>query len=290
MIRGMETYEVPYGYRAKVGLIVVGPNLNPTPEIRRMLPDYVQMRETRIHMEPVVDIEECSKLSAPLGYSASLLAEGMCSPLLGNRSAIAFACTAGSLVGGPGWDKKEVAMMEKATANFPSTRYAKGRLVPGKGIPATTTATAVEEAMRFMGFRKIVITGPYIDELNERFRVFYEGSGFKVLKVNGLGIRDLYEMGSTKPSQAYDAAMKAVVPEADGIFVGCTNFRCSDVIEQIEQDTGKPVVTANQATAWHLMRTLGIDDPVEGYGELLRRPRLNTRPRPSRKAAGGGSR
>jgi maleate isomerase len=180
--------------------------------------------------------------------------------------------------------------MEKATANFPSTRYVKGRLVPGKGIPATTTATAVEEAMRFMGFRKIVITGPYIDELNERFRVFYEGSGFKVLKVNGLGIRDLYEMGSTKPSQAYDAAMKAVVPEADGIFVGCTNFRCSDVIEQIEQDTGKPVVTANQATAWHLMRTLGIDDPVEGYGELLRRPRLNTRPRSSRKAAGGGSR
>ncbi len=56
MIKQKETYEVPYGYRARVGLVVVGPNLNPTPEISRMLPDYVQMRETRIHMDPVVNI------------------------------------------------------------------------------------------------------------------------------------------------------------------------------------------------------------------------------------------
>ena len=112
MFKKQEIYEVPYGYRAKVGLVVVGPNLNPTPEICRMLPDYVQIRETRIHMDPVVNVEECSKLSEPLGNAASLLAEGLSSPILGNRSAIAFACTAGSLVGGPGWDKKEIEMME----------------------------------------------------------------------------------------------------------------------------------------------------------------------------------
>ncbi len=125
--------------------------------------------------------------------------------------------------------------------------------------------------MLFMGFKKIVITGPYIDEINERFRVFYENSGFEVLNVTGLGIEDLYEMGATKPSQAYQAAMQAVVPEADGIFITCTNFRCSDVIEEIEQDSGLPVVTSNQATAWHLMKLLGINDVIEGYGQLLRK-------------------
>ena len=270
-----KTYEVPYGYRAKVGLVVVGPNLNPTPEITRMLPDYVQIRETRIHMEPVVNIEECSKLSEPLGAAAAVLAEGLSSPLLGNRSAIAFACTAGSLVGGPGWDKNEIAMMQNATARFPCSLALPALKSGSRGIPCTTTATAAEEAMRFMGFKKIVITGPYIDELNERFRLFYEDSGFEVLKVTGLGIEDLYEMGATKPSEAYRAAMAAVVPEADGIFITCTNFRCSDVIEEIEHDSGKPVVTSNQATAWHLMKLLGINDVVEGYGQLLRKtPRV----------------
>lgn len=261
-MQAQQNFDVPYGYRAKVGLIVVGPNLNPTPEIARMLPGYVQMRETRIHMEPVVNIEECSKLSTPLGAAASVIAEGLVSPVLGKRSAIAFACTAGSLVGGPGWDKKEIEMME---AN-------------SRGIPCTTTATAAEEAMHFMGFKKIVLAGPYIKELDERFRIFYEQSGFDVLNVVGLGIEDLYDIGATKPSQAYQVAMEAVVPEADGIFITCTNFRCSDVIEEIERDSGKPVVTSNQATAWHLMKLLGINDLVEGYGELLRRtPRVGAR-------------
>jgi len=257
--RDLEAYGVPYGYRAKVGLIVVGPNLNPTPEICRMLPPYVQVRETRIHMEPAVNVQECSKLSARLPEPAGLLAEGMASPLLGNNSAIAFACTAGSLIGGPGWDKNEIASMQ---AN-------------SKGIPCTTTATAVEEAMRFIGLKKIVIAGPYIDEVNQRFKEFYEASGFKVLNVAGLQIEDLYEMGVTKPSQAYQIALKAMVPETEGIFIACTNFRCSDVIEEIERDTGKPLVTANQATAWHLMKLLKINDPVEGYGQLLRKvPRV----------------
>ncbi|MBW1994094.1 MAG: aspartate/glutamate racemase family protein, partial [Deltaproteobacteria bacterium] len=177
-----------------------------------------------------------------------------------------------SLVGGAGWDKKEIEMMETAVEGFSCKRAVESQ---SSGIPCTTTATAAEEAMRFMGFKKIVIAGPYIDEINERFRIFYEDSGFEVLKVVGLGIEDLYEMGATKPSQAYQVAMEAVVPEADGIFITCTNFRCSDVIEEIEHDSGKPVVTSNQATAWHLMKLLGINDPVEGYGQLLRKtPRV----------------
>ena len=275
MLKKQATYEVPYGYRAKAGLIVVGPNLNPTPEICRMLPDYVQMRETRIHMDPVVNVAVCSKLSEPLGHAAALLAEGLSSPIIGNRAAIAFACTAGSLVGGPGWDKKEIEMMANATADCACANAIPSMEAQSSGIPCTTTATAAEDAMGFMGFKKIVIAGPYIDELNERFRVFYEDSGFEVLKVVGLGIEDLYEMGATKPSQAYQISMEAVVPEADGIFITCTNFRCSDVIEEIEQDSGKPVVTSNQATAWHLMKLLGINDVVDGYGQLLRKiPRV----------------
>ncbi|MFQ6078671.1 MAG: hypothetical protein ACE5NJ_05985 [Thermodesulfobacteriota bacterium] len=250
-----EAYGVPYGYRARVGLIVVGPNLNPTPEIARMMPPYVQIRETRIHMEPVVNVDECSKLSSRLPEPAGLLAEGMVSPILGNNSAIAFACTAGSLIGGPGWDKKEIEAMESNS----------------NGIPCTTTATAAEEAMRFMDLEKIVIAGPYIEEVNERFREFYEHSGFQVLNIKGLQIEDLYEMGATKPSQAYQIAMDTLVPDADGIFIVCTNFRCSDVIEEIENDSGKPVVTANQATAWHLLKLLDINAPVEGYGQLLRK-------------------
>lgn len=213
------------------------------------------MRETRIHMEPHVDVEECMKLSQRLPEATALIAEGMISPVLGNNSAIAFACTAGSLVGGPGWDKKEIELMTGKSS----------------GIPCTTTTTSADEAMKWLGLKRIVIASPYIDEVNDKFREFYNASGFEVLNVAGLGIRDLYKMGATSPGEAYLVARQAWVPGADGVFIACTNFRCSDVIEELEQDLGKPVVTANQATAWNLLRMLRNNDSVEGHGVLLRK-------------------
>jgi maleate isomerase len=43
------------------------------------------------------------------------------------------------------------------------------------------------------------------------------------------------------------------------------------VIEQLEHDLGKPVVTSNQAAIWCSLRKAGIGDDVQGLGTLLRR-------------------
>ena len=49
-----------------------------------------------------------------------------------------------------------------------------------------------------------------------------------------------------------------------------SNMRGIDVIEAIETDLGKPVVTANQASVWYCLRLMGINDPIEGYGRLMK--------------------
>ena len=43
-----------------------------------------------------------------------------------------------------------------------------------------------------------------------------------------------------------------------------------DVIEQIEQALGKPVVTAVQAMFWQSLRLAGFSDAVADHGRLLR--------------------
>ena len=43
-----------------------------------------------------------------------------------------------------------------------------------------------------------------------------------------------------------------------------------DVIERIEQDLGKPVITSNQACFWASLRLMGLPDGIEGHGRLLR--------------------
>ena len=54
------------------------------------------------------------------------------------------------------------------------------------------------------------------------------------------------------------------------MLIGGTGFRCVGIIETLERDLGKPVITANQASLWHCLRMTGIRTPVEGYGALLR--------------------
>ncbi|MEO1649674.1 MAG: arylmalonate decarboxylase, partial [Pseudomonadota bacterium] len=61
---------------------------------------------------------------------------------------------------------------------------------------------------------------------------------------------------------------------ADAIFLSCSGIRTLDVVTEIEQITGKPVVTSNQAHLWSCLRRAGIDDQLAGFGALFERPLL----------------
>jgi maleate cis-trans isomerase len=75
--------------------------------------------------------------------------------------------------------------------------------------------------------------------------------------------------GDLYPSSAYISAKEVDVPEAEAIFISCTAWRTIEIIELLEKDLGKPVITSNQATMWAILKKMGIRG-VEGYGKLLR--------------------
>ena len=58
---------------------------------------------------------------------------------------------------------------------------------------------------------------------------------------------------------------------SDGIFVSCTSMRSATVIDDIERDVGKPVVTAIQATVWDLLRLSGWCGSLQSRGSLMSR-------------------
>ena len=41
-------------------------------------------------------------------------------------------------------------------------------------------------------------------------------------------------------------------PEVDAVFLSCTNLRTYAAIPEIETRIGKPVMSSNQALAWHM--------------------------------------
>ena len=57
---------------------------------------------------------------------------------------------------------------------------------------------------------------------------------------------------------------------ADGVFIAGTGFRCVGILDALERDLARPVLSANQVSLWHCLRRAGVRTPVAGYGNLLR--------------------
>ena len=82
---------------------------------------------------------------------------------------LVFACTTGSMVGGPGYDKRLIAEMEETA-----------------GIPALTTTTALLEAFDTLGIRTLSILTPYTEPLNRMEKAFLASEGIETAAISGL--------------------------------------------------------------------------------------------------------
>ncbi|MFB3817720.1 MAG: hypothetical protein ACE147_08665 [Candidatus Methylomirabilales bacterium] len=238
----------PYGKRGKIGLINVGGNPVPVVDFYRMIPAGVIVNENKIHEPPQV-AGEAEELGKRAIEAAKVIAEG-------GPDVIAFTCTASAMSVGPEADYQQITWMEQAAG----------------GIPCTTTTTGILNAFQLMGWKKFVMVSPYLQPIVDRFIKTLNVKGYTVLKSGSLQIELLEDLRRSPVEKAYKLALETVVPEADGIFMPCTTFRTIDVIERLEKETGKPVITSNQASVWECLRLLKIDDPIPGFGKLLTLP------------------
>ena len=79
-------------------------------------------------------------------------------------------------------------------------------------------------------------------------------------------------MGQVTPGFWKTFAKEINHPDADAIFLSCGGIRALEVADEIEQITGKPLVTSNQAQFWSCLRRAGITDRIHGFGEIFTRP------------------
>ncbi|MFW6000527.1 MAG: maleate cis-trans isomerase, partial [Halorubrum sp.] len=173
--------------------------------------------------------------------------------LLGDAAvdAVAYACTTGSLLHGPGFD----AELEAALAD-------------AAGAPAVATARSVDRALEALSVERVAVATPYVADLNEREREYLDALGYDPVVVDGRGLDENTAIGALDAGDAYRQA-RAVAADADvdAVFVSCTNYRTLSAIPALEADLGVPVVTSNQATLWDLLGVAGVD--ADGPGSLF---------------------
>ncbi|MGF1477366.1 MAG: maleate cis-trans isomerase [Geminicoccaceae bacterium] len=238
-----------YGWRGRIGLLVPTGNTVMEPEFQKWAPEGVSVHANRVYLE---DVTPDALLA--MERETGMAAEGLRTCEVG---VIAFGCTSGSFVGGPGYDRRLQMSIETAT-----------------GISAITTTTAVLNAISSFGVSRIAMATPYTDEINRIEADFLAAQGIEVTAMAGGGLTETATIQRLEPSIAYKRAREVDNPAAELLFISCTGFRTAEIINALEADTGKPVVSANQATFWACLDLLHVGEKPQNAGRLLRAQQL----------------
>jgi maleate isomerase len=237
-----------YGERGRIGLITLATDTSVLPEYQRLMPDGVAIYPAPILLprgEVTPEALDEMLQGDNLERAAELLRWA-------EVQTIGFACTSGSLIHGVGWDRAISERIEGAA-----------------GVPAVATATAVLDALHAVGARSVAVATPYLDVINEAERRFLEDSGFTVTAIAGLQCGTDHEIGRLGPDDAAALAAQVDSPEADAVFISCTNWHCVEAVPALEARFGKPVITSNLAGAWAALERIGANDGRPDLGRLL---------------------
>lgn len=234
------------GTRANLGVIVLETDETLEHEFSRIMnlagvAHYI----SRIPMVPEIRPDTLARMEQNLPASARLLPPSL------SFDAIGFGCTSASTVIG----SDNVASAIKTVC--PDARV-------------SDPLAAIIAAGRHLAVKQLGFVTPYVPEVSAGMRAKLEEAGFEIA---GFGS---FEEGNdqvvariTKASIL--AAIEQVAAQApcDAVFVSCTNLRCLDVISQAEEKIGRPVLSSNQALAWHMLRLAGVIDTCTGFGRLF---------------------
>lgn len=238
-----------YGWRARIGVICVDSSWNIEGEFHAMTPDGVSVHSTRIFL-PRVTVDGLGQMreSTELEHAVRLLAGARVDSIVYGGTSVSF------LTGNRNSDGVLLERMESEA----------------RGIPCTTTTTAVVRALHAMNLRRIAVATPYNPDIDARLASYFEAVGFEVVSIKGEGIEDPWEICARPPESIYPFVRSADHPDAEAVFVSCADYRVGAVTEVLEEDLGKPVIGAIQASYWDARNLAGIRTSTRGFGTLLR--------------------
>jgi maleate cis-trans isomerase len=231
--------------KARVGLIIPSVNTFSEPQFNHFAPEGLGIHVARARVagqwkRPLPEME------SEIEEAAQLLSDA-------HPNVIVFHCTDTSMTQGPQGEGKILDIVKDAT-----------------GIDAMATSRLVLDALQLLGMKKVVLLTPYMS--NKAVIDYLTAAGVTVVQDVALKL-EAKNFGSVTPADWARLAKENDRPEADGIFLSCTNTTQIEAIADIERGLGKPVVNSNQAVLWgcmkRLQKTLSPLKPMPQLGRLM---------------------
>jgi len=228
--------------RARIGLIIPSSNRLTEPQFHRYCPPGVVPHITRLRItqpprrEPLEMLDEIREAAILLGHAKCDIT--------------VFHCTGSSMEAGLDAERRVVEAIATAT-----------------GRKATSTASAILQALQALGARRLVMVSPYRG--NDHEIDFLREAGLEVIRDRALALDGSDGLCSAPADLFLRSTLEEADPRADAYLISCTNIRSPEVVAELEARLHRPVVTSNQATLWYCLRACGLADVVPGLGRLF---------------------
>lgn len=239
-------------HRARLGFILMSTDLAAESDFFAMAPEGVAVHITRLKTDDYTTNETLARHIDHMADAASRIQPDT------QPDVVSYSCTSGSIVIG------EERVMDEITKGAPWTK-------------PMCIVTGVLDALRELDAKRIVVGTPYLDEINTAEAEYLADREIEILDIQGLNLTTGIEFGCVTPEYWKEFALAIDRPDADAIFLSCGGIRALEVVEEIEQAAGKPVITSNQAQFWSCLRRAGISDQIEGFGQLFSKPGIEIR-------------
>jgi arylmalonate decarboxylase len=138
------------------------------------------------------------------------------------------------------------------------------------GLPVTTMASAIVDALHGFGARRIAVAAAYDATVTEQLVGFLREHGFDVANSASLGIVDGRDLAALTTGDIVGLARRAV-PDRNGVdalVISCGGLRTIAATRVLEAELLLPVVSSAIAGPWGTVRLLGHSGAAAGGGAL----------------------
>lgn len=242
----------------RIGVLVPHADVGPESELRAMAPPNIGIHAARVPFGAMAagGVMDATIPLAPVrAFAEPPLVDEAVDRLAGAPvQAIAFAFTSSAYALGAEAEGKMIERLETRSL----------------GITVVATCSAAWQALELLRAKTLALFNPpwFDAELNELGRRYFETAGLNVTTALRCALES--DQKAITPSALHRLIVDNTPDRAEVVFVGGNGFRAVGIIDRLEQDLGRPVLTANQVVFWAALRAAGADTTaIQRYGRIF---------------------
>ena len=234
------------GHRARIGIIALPDDQTIEHELRMIFNlSGAACFTTRLPCAAAITPASLNAMQSEIGRAASLILPNL------SVDVIAYGCTSGSLFIGPPAIHK---LIHEAHPH----------------AICTTPIEAALAALKALGTRNLALITPYENEINLHLKTFLEQNTYHVPVMGSWNEPIDAKVGCISPGTIRKVVLELGSSNlVDTVFISCTNLRALSIINELESELAKPVISSNQALGWHCLRLIGKNVKLPQLGRLL---------------------